>query len=96
MVVKSTILSVLNVGIVGGLRARRNMLVVLNVTQSLSDVDVVFCARAKFNKRKKERGCECVQAHACDSLFLCRQICVEPVINDAFNCVDQYVYASKQ
>ena len=46
MGVRFGILSVLNVGIVGGQRARRNMLVVLNVTQSLSDVDVVFCAGA--------------------------------------------------
>jgi len=38
--VRFGILSALNVVIVGGQRARRNMLVVPNVTQSLSDVDV--------------------------------------------------------
>ena len=48
MGVRFGILSVLNVGIVGGQRARRNMLVVPNVIQSLNDVDVVFCARMKF------------------------------------------------
>jgi hypothetical protein len=43
--VRFGISSVLNVVIVGGQRARRNMLVVQNVIQSLSDVDIVFCGR---------------------------------------------------
>ena len=52
MGVRFGILSAQNVLIVGGLRARRNMLVVLNVTQNLSDVDVVFCARIAYNINK--------------------------------------------
>ena len=51
MDVRFGILSALNVVIVGGQRARRNMLVVQNVIQSLSDVDVVFCVRVTPNPK---------------------------------------------